>query len=244
MRQPQRARRRPRRVLASWVLALAAGGLIATGAEAGRARRAKPAAPKPAVQVIAAKTEAAPALTRAYAAFAAGDLAAASDDYAALLQAEPHNADALHGMAAIALRRGQLDDAADYYQRASAADPADAVALAGLAGLRGHTDPLAAESRLKSLIAAQPQQHLLHFALGNVFGTASRWPEAQQAFFHAYSADPGHPDYIFNLAVSLDQLRQSELAAQYYERAVAAARHRPAAFDPAQATARRQALRP
>ena len=66
----------------------------------------------------------------------------------------------------------------------------------------------------------------------------ARWREAQQAYFRAYTAEPDNPDYQFNLAVALDQLRQPRLALQYYQSALAAAAARPAAFDQAQATAR------
>ena len=46
-----------------------------------------------------------------------------------------------------------------------------------------------------------------------------RWTEAQQAFFEAFRIDPVNPDYLFNLAVSLDQLRQTRLALDYYRKA-------------------------
>ncbi|MDR1934259.1 MAG: hypothetical protein LBS49_01460, partial [Candidatus Accumulibacter sp.] len=47
----------------------------------------------------------------------------------------------------------------------------------------------------------------------------------------AYAGEPGDPDIIFNLAVSLDHLRQERLAAQYYRLALDAGAARTAAFD-------------
>ena len=161
-----------------------------------------------------------------------------------MLNSEPKNPDALHGMAAVALRQRQYDRAEEFYLRAIEADPKDAIAQAGLFGLRGQGDPVNAESRLKTLIAAQPDQHFLHFALGNIYAAAGRWNEAQTAFFKAYTGDPEHPDYLFNLAISLDHLRQSKLAAQYYNQALAAAGNRPASFDKAQAATRLRELQP
>lgn len=179
-----------------------------------------------------------PVLQRAFDALEAGETEAARVDYAAVLKTEPRNPDALHGMAAVALRQGRHDLAEELYRRAVEADPKNAIAQAGLVGLRGQADPAAAESRLKNLIAAQPDQAFLQFALGNLHAAAGRWNEAQQAFFKAHTGDPDQPDYLFNLAVSLDHLRQPQLAARYYGQALAAAGTRAAGFDRTQAGAR------
>jgi tetratricopeptide (TPR) repeat protein len=62
--------------------------------------------------------------------------------------------------------------------------------------------------------------------------------EAQQSYFRAYTAEPDNPDILYNLAISLEHMRQNKLAAQYYSQAIAAAQNRPAGFDKAQAAAR------
>lgn len=217
-------------------------------AAASAATLRSPAAAQPApdspIRITTSKSRINPALVKAFDALNAGNLAAAQTDYGGVLKAEPRNADALLGMAAIALRQGQYDQAEEYYLRAVEADPKNAVAQAGLFGLRGQVDPVNSESRLKTLIAAQPDQPFLQFALGNIYVAGGRWSEAQQAFFKAYTGDPEHPDYLFNLAVSLDHLRQSKLAAQYYNQALAAADRRPASFDKAQAATRLRELQP
>jgi hypothetical protein len=56
------------------------------------------------------------------------------------------------------------------------------------------------------------------------------------------AADPDNPDYLFNLAVSLDQIRQPKLAAQHYRLALEAAQLRPAAFDRERVRARLEQL--
>jgi tetratricopeptide (TPR) repeat protein len=78
--------------------------------------------------------------------------------------------------------------------------------------------------------------------LGNQYAQQSRWSEAQAAYFKAYSIDPQNADYAFNLAVSLDQLRQRKPALEYYQRALALADKRAASFDSAQARSRVQEL--
>jgi tetratricopeptide (TPR) repeat protein len=75
-----------------------------------------------------------------------------------------------------------------------------------------------------------------------LYAEQGRWGEAQQSFFRAFSADPANPDYLFNLAVSLDQMRQPKTALQYYEKALAAADARPATFERSQVSERVRAL--
>jgi tetratricopeptide (TPR) repeat protein len=114
--------------------------------------------------------------------------------------------------------------------------------VAALVSLRGRLDPVASESRLKTLIANQPDVSQLHFSLGNQYAQQSRWSEAQSAYFKAYSLDPENADFAFNLAVSLDQLRQKKPALEYYQRALSLTAKRPASFDSAQARTRVQEL--
>jgi len=203
-----------------------------------------PREPDSPIRITTSKLKLNPGLTKAYDALNSGNLSVAQNAYSTVLKSEPKNNDALMGMAAAAVRLGHFDEAEEYYLRAVEADPKNAVAQAGLIGLRGQVDPANSESRLKSLIAAQPDQPFLQFALGNIYVADGRWNEAQQAFFKAFTADPDHPDYLFNLAVSLDHLRQSKLAAQYYNQALAAAEHRPASFDKAQTVTRLRELQP
>lgn len=185
-----------------------------------------------------------PSLMRGYDAFNRGDLASAQTEYTRALQADPRNTDALHGLAAIALRQGQLDQAAAGYQKILEANPQDAAAMAALINIRSQMDPAAAESRLKTLAAAQPELAAPDFSLGNLYAKQGRWNEAQQAYFRAYNAEPENPDILYNLAISLEHLHQTRLASQYYAQALAAAQTRPASFDKAQATARLHALQP
>lgn len=205
---------------------------------------ARPAAPEPGlsapgepskpIRLSASKVSLNPALARGYEAYMAGNLADAQNEYLQVLKSEAANLDALHGMAAISLRQGRASAAEEYYLRAIEADPRDALAHAGLIGLKGKIDPLQAESRLKTLLAAQPDLPYLNFALGNLYAGQNRWDEAQSAYFKAYSGDPENPDTLFNLAISLDRLHQPKLAQRYYTLALKAAENHPSSFDKAQ----------
>jgi Tfp pilus assembly protein PilF len=196
------------------------------------------AEPESPIRITTGRLKVNPQVASAWQAFQSGDLAAAQRDYQAVLKSEPKNVDALHGLAAISLRQGQFEAAEDLYLRVLEADPKDAAAQAGLIGLRGQVDPVQSESRLKNLLAGQPDSPSLNFTLGNLYAQQGRWNDAQQAYFRAYTGDGENPDYQFNLAVSLDQLRQPKLALQYYQGALAAAAQRPAAFDRKQVAGR------
>jgi len=224
----------------------AAPGAAKTPAPVRRARSSLAASiePEGPVHVTKAPLQVNPALMRGFDAFNRGDLALAQIEYERAQKADPRNTDVLHGLAAIAVRQGRSDQAELLYRRIIEADPQDAVATAALINSRGQIDPGAAESRLKSLAAAQPELAAPHFALGNLYARHGRWPDAQQAYFRAFNAEPDNPDILYNLAISLEHLRQNKLAAQYYSQAIAAAQSRPAGFDKALAAARLQTLQP
>ena len=215
-----------------------------------RARRAiaappvAPTEPDGPVRVTRAPLKVNPALIRGFDAFNRGELALAQIEYERAQKSDPRNTDALHGLAAIAVRQGRPEQAEWLYRQIAEADPQDTVAIAALINSRGQMDPSTAESRLKSLSAAQPELAAPHFSLGNLYARHGRWNEAQQAYFRAYSAEPDNPDILYNLAISLEHLRQNKLAAQYYSQAIAAAQNRPAGFDLAQAAARLRTLQP
>ncbi len=154
----------------------------------------------------------------AYQAFMAGEDAVAGRLYRDLLQTDPRNVDALLGLAAVASRQGNSDEAAAHYAHALEYDPKNSVAQAGLIALMSQADPIAAESRLKSLLAQQPDAAFLHGALGGVYAEQNQWANAQQSYFQAFRLDPGNAENAFNLAVSLDQLAKPDLALEYYQR--------------------------
>ncbi|HEY3326090.1 MAG TPA: hypothetical protein VGK14_02850 [Novimethylophilus sp.] len=182
----------------------------------------KPEAEDPAIKVTRNR-QSEPAVNAtavaAYQAFTTGDDAAAARLYRQLLQAEPRNLDALLGLAAISARRENTDDATHYYLRTLELEPKNSIAQAGLIALLGQADPVAAESRLKTLLAQQPEAAYLHAALGGVYAGQGQWPNAQQAYFQAFRLDATDAEHAFNLAVSLDQMGKPEHALDYYQRA-------------------------
>jgi uncharacterized protein HemY len=100
------------------------------------------------------------------------------------------------------------------------------------------------ESRLKNLLNGQTQAAPLHFALGNLYARQNNWTDAQAAYFMASSSEPNNPDYLYNLAVSLDHLGKQELARDHYQRALTAQQKHPAAFSKVRLEQRLRELTP
>lgn len=158
-------------------------------------------------------------LKSAYRALSAGNLNQAEQGYQSVLAQHPHEKDALLGLAVIAQRKQQNERATELYRQVLREDLGNAAAAAGLVSLSVHADPVAAESQVRELIDLKPNAPEFHYALGGVLARQLRWGEAQQAYFRAYSLEPGRSLYAYNLAVTLDRLHQSAAALSYYEKA-------------------------
>lgn len=169
-------------------------------------------------------------LERAYAAYIAGDVESAGQAYRTVLGHEPRNRDARLGLAAVATRAGRWAEAADHYATLLASHPADTAARAALITI-AEKDPTRAESRLKALLRVEPEAAHLHFSLGNLHASQSRWPEAQRSWLSAYRLDRGNADHAYNLAISLDHMSQPRSALGLYREALVLARSSPASFQ-------------
>ncbi len=158
-----------------------------------------------------------PDLISAYSAFKAGDDAAAQRYYRQVLHGDVRNVDALLGMAAIAARQGRSNDALGWYSKVLEVEPRNNVAQAAMVSVMAQADPIGGESRIKNLLAQQPEAAYLHAALGGMYAGQNQWPLAQQSYFQALHFDAKNAEYAFNLAVSLDHLGKAALALQYYK---------------------------
>ena len=116
----------------------------------------------------------------------------------------------------------------------------EAAALLGVSDSRS----TALESELRMLVDRNPGAASLRFTLGNLYATEKRWVEAQQAYFEAFRLESDNADYTYNLAVSLDQLKQPKLALDYYQKALAARTKSGGQFDPATVARRIRELAP
>ncbi len=204
---------------------------------------AKPAPPLKLARTIEAPARL-PEVSQGYDALKRGDAAAARKFYEAAIAADASSLDAHLGLATAAARSGDRDTAARHYRRALALDPKNPAAIAGLAALADFNRPEGLEEQLRADLTRYPQSPALHFTLGNLYASQSRWNEAQAAYFEAYRLDPDSADLAYNLAVSLDHLGQSRLAADFYQRALVASGRQAAQFDKGQVSRRIAELKP
>lgn len=161
-----------------------------------------------------------PTLMAAYQAFNQGELSQAQHLYRQALQKDVRNVDALLGMAAIAQKQARNSDALGWYQKVLEVDPAQPYALSAMVGLQPALDSDSQITRLKGLIAQQPENAQFHASLGNLYAEQNRWQEAQASYFEAARFAPQSATFLFNLAVSLEHLNQPRLALAQYQRAL------------------------
>lgn len=159
-------------------------------------------------------------LTSAYQAYQVGNDKEALSYYRNVLEIENNNRDAMLGLAAISMRRNQLEKARDTYIALLENDPKDSIALSALINIQSSVDPVKSESRIKSLLHNEPGSPHLLFTLGSLYVSQQRWAEAQNVFFKAYRSDNQNADFAYNLAVSLDQLAQRKAALKFYRAAL------------------------
>lgn len=165
-----------------------------------------------------------PTLMSAYDAYNTGNDAEAQKLYKQVLQRDLRNLDALLGLGAIASKQGRIADANGWYGKVLEIEPRNSMAQSAIldnqvlmSGAQGNAQDT--ESRLKNMLAKQPDDANLHVALGNFYAEKNQWSSAQQAYFDAYSLNAS-ADNAFNLAVSLDHMGKPKLALPYYQKAL------------------------
>ncbi|MCG8377852.1 MAG: hypothetical protein MI865_00085, partial [Proteobacteria bacterium] len=159
-------------------------------------------------------------IQEAFKAYQQGQYAIAKSFYLDVIKTEPDNRDAHLGLAALATLDNDRSSAYSHYVHLLELNPADALALNSLVALSNNPDPVSDESVIKTLIQKEGDLPYLHFSLGNIYAKQLRWAEAQQAFFDAYRLDTTNPDYVVNLAISLDHIGQYGTALDYYKTAI------------------------
>jgi len=156
-------------------------------------------------------------LNDAYIAFNKQDYRQAEDLYNQALNQEETNRDALLGLAAIGSKQKRFEFARQKYQYLLKLNPRDSIAIAGMSNIQDRVNSQLNESQLKFMLKQQPDSPHLYFALGSHYSALNKWPEAQSAFFSAWSADNINADYAYNLAVSLDHLSKQKQAVDFYQ---------------------------
>lgn len=172
-----------------------------------------------------------PHIATAWQAYQLGDYANAEALYRQMLQSGRYNQDAVLGLAALALHSGKPQEAAIWYRQRLEENPQDHEARLGIMSVDPQRLPDTTVIGLQQAADAANSAELL----GRYFAENERWHEAQEHFFNALSKRPDKADLTYNLAVCLEHLGETALAAGYYRKALSLDDKQ---FDRSQAVAR------
>ena len=181
-------------------------------------------------------------VSQAYEAYRANDFESARALYEQAISIRPQDTNALNGLAALALRENDKERAHELYSKALKFDPNNATAKTAIFQIEGGVGNRVTESQLKLLLDEGGDPGAINFALGTLYSRHTRWNDAQLAFFEAVRHRPNNPDYLYNLAVSLDQMGQRGAAKDFYQQALAASDETSAGFNPTLVLSRIQAI--
>ncbi len=171
-------------------------------------------------------------LEQAWLAYDSGQYDTANKLYKKVLNIEKNNRDALLGLGAIAVIEKNNVMAKSVYLSLLESDPRDSIAIAALANLKNSDVATKAdENHLLNMLQKNPGDAHLSFALGNVYAQQNQWKLAQQAYFSAWQVDAENPDYLFNLAVSMDQIGKQKQAAVFYRDSLIKADNKQVSFS-------------
>lgn len=174
-------------------------------------------------------------LNDAWLAYENGRYAEAKSIYNDALLIETNNRDALLGLGAIAIIEKDSATARKVYLTLLKQDPRDPIASAALASLKGDKTTIESdETYLLSMLEKTPDAPQLNFALGNNYAQQNKWKHAQQSYFKAWQADNDNADYIYNLAISMDQLNKHQQAIQFYRDSLLKSRNKRVIFSRAE----------
>jgi tetratricopeptide (TPR) repeat protein len=150
-----------------------------------------------------------------------GRLDQAVAEFEKALALNPHDADALLGLAGIAARRGNRPRAEHLTQVALASNPDFPPALAQLAELRRDAGDLGEAIRLyREALALDDASPDLYLGLGDCLERAGQYAEAEKAFRRVISLQPDSFEAWYNLGVSTAQQGRFDESVASYEKAL------------------------
>jgi len=171
-------------------------------------------------------------LDTAWLAYENGSYDKAKQLYKDTLRIEGDNRDAQLGLGAIAVIEKDDVRARKIYLSLLQQDPRDPIAIAALTGLSADKSSLQSDNDyLLSMLKKNPDAPQLNFSLGNNYAQQNKWKPAQQYYFKAWQLDDENADYIFNLAVSMDQLGKPQQAISFYKDSLNKSTNRQVSFS-------------
>lgn len=157
---------------------------------------------------------------RAYEAYQLGNYSKAASLYNRALQFDPYHRAANLGVAASAQLIGDYKTAETRYRHLLSLDARDVTAFSALLNLSGSVAGSGIESELIIHVERTADPQALYAALGSYYSQSNRWDDAKWAYLNAVNTNQPEADYLFNLAVVLDNLGDAEYAQDYYTKAL------------------------
>ena len=152
----------------------------------------------------------------------AGELDQAIAEFEKSLALQPHGADAILGLAAIAGLRGNRDRAEQLVRVALATDPHFPPAIAQLAALRREAGDLDEAIRLyREALAIDDSSPALYLGLGDCLNRAGLYTEAEAAFERVLELEPDSFAAHYNRGVTTSLQGRDDEAIEHFERALA-----------------------
>lgn len=156
-------------------------------------------------------------VNHAYEALYSGKYDLAQKEFEAIVERDEGNIAALNGLGAVYSQQGNDVKAQEHYYQVLNLDPDNLHAFEAVISLSGVAiQGQEWKQELLRVLEKHPNSAVLNQALGNIYAHERDWEKAQTYFFDSYALDKQNPDYLVNLAISLDRLGQYSLAAQYY----------------------------
>lgn len=154
----------------------------------------------------------------AFEALIQGQYSASITLYKALEKDYADHVDVLFGIASAYHKSGQYRQARPYYERAIAIEPDRQDLMNNFLALLGKESPVNALLELQKLEKISPGFSPIPAQIGFIHFETGNYDEAAKALRRAVSIDEGNPQYLYNLAVTMDKLSRREEATYYYRK--------------------------
>jgi len=126
------------------------------------------------------------------------------------------------GLAGSLLNQQKFKESLDVYYQVLDSSPNNLYAIEGIASIMQQfpSQNTQWQDTLSQVLKDYPDSALLKSAMGNIFAQQNNWQEAQNYYFDALALEPTNAMYNYNLAISLDYLKQYASAIEYYTKAL------------------------
>lgn len=151
----------------------------------------------------------------------ADNLDAAENDYLAILQDDPHNADVLH---LLSILYGQQHEysTARYYMEQALKENSDSATFHNSMGniLKNLQEYELALHHFNEALRLQPENPVAQNNIGSVFYTIERFAEAAKSFREALRLNPDYPEAHYNLGLTLMKQNNFSVAITEFEETI------------------------